>query len=57
VLATYLADNVKARQMQPNGTYTRRKGGVGRPKVNSQEYLLRKRPGQKHQKARIKLRP
>ena len=57
VLATYLADNVKARHMQSNGTYTRRKVGEGRPKVNSQEYLLRKRPGQKHQKARVKLRP
>jgi polyphosphate kinase len=57
VLAVYLADNVKARHMQPNGTYTRKKGGEGRPKVNSQEYLLRKRPGQKHQKARVKLRP
>jgi hypothetical protein len=48
---------VKARQMQSNGTYTRRKGGEGRAKLNSQEYLLRKRPGQKHHKARIKLRP
>jgi len=57
VLATYLADNVKARHMQSNGTYTRKKAGEGRPKVNSQEYLLRRRPGQKHQKARVKLRP
>jgi polyphosphate kinase len=58
VLAVYLSDNVKARHMQSNGTYTRRKVGEGRPKINSQEYLLRNRPGQKHQKqARIKLRP
>jgi polyphosphate kinase len=58
LLAVYLADNVKARHMQPNGTYTRKKAGDGRPKVNSQEYLLRRRAGVKHQKqARIKLRP
>jgi len=57
VLAVYLADNVKARHMQSNGTYTRKKSGEGRQKVNSQEHLLRKRPGPKNQKARIKLRP
>ena len=57
VLAVYLADNVKARHMLSNGTYTRKKAGEGRPKVNSQEYLLRKRPGQKQQKAQVKLRP
>jgi polyphosphate kinase len=57
VLAVYLADNVKARYMQPAGTYTRKKAGEGKQKVNSQEYLLRRRPGAKHQKARIKLRP
>jgi polyphosphate kinase len=57
VLSIYLADNVKARHMQPGGTYTRKKAGEGRQKVNSQEYLLRKRPGPKHQKTRIKLRP
>jgi polyphosphate kinase len=57
VLSVYLADNVKARHMQPGGAYTRKKAGEGRQKVNSQEYLLRKRPGAKHQKTRIKLRP
>ncbi len=57
VLSVYLADNVKARHMQPAGTYTRKKAGEGRQKVNSQDYLLRNRPGNKHQKARIKLRP
>jgi polyphosphate kinase len=57
VLAVYLSDNVKARYMLPSGAYTRKKAGSG-PKVNSQEYLLRKRPGSKNQKhARIKLRP
>jgi polyphosphate kinase len=58
VLAVYLADNVKARHMLPNGSYTRKRPGDGRPKVNSQETLLRKRSGPKDQKqARIKLRP
>jgi polyphosphate kinase len=58
VLAVYLADNVKGRHMQANGTYTRKKAGEGRQKVNSQEHLLRTRSEVKHQKqARIKLRP
>ena len=58
VLATYLADNVKARHMQSGGTYTRKKAGDGRQKVNSQDHLLRKRSGVKSPKnARIKLRP
>ena len=30
VLATYLADNVKAREMKPDGTYIRRQPGSGR---------------------------
>ena len=58
VLAVYLADNVKARRMQSNGTYTRKKAGEGRPKVNSQDHLLRRRAVSKnHKPARIKLRP
>jgi polyphosphate kinase len=58
VLAVYLADNVKARHMQASGAYSRKKAGEGRPKVNSQEYLLKKRLPPKHPKtARIKLRP
>jgi polyphosphate kinase len=58
VLAVYLADNVKGRFMQPGGNYTRKKSTDGRPKVNSQEYLLRKRSARKLPKnARIKLRP
>jgi polyphosphate kinase len=57
VLAIYLSDNVKARHMSPAGIYTRKRGNEGRLRVNSQEYLLRKRPGLKHHKARIKLRP
>ncbi len=47
VLPAYLADNVKARQMNASGAYTRRKT-AGRHPVNSQELLLRKRaPGAK----------
>jgi polyphosphate kinase len=58
VLAVYLADSVKSRYMQPNGTYTRKKAGEGRQKISSQDHLLRKRCGDKSQKqARIKLRP
>jgi polyphosphate kinase len=39
VLAVYLADNVKARHMQSDGTYVRSKSDGKRP-INSQELLL-----------------
>ena len=39
VLALYLADNVKARQMQSDGAYVRSKSDGKRP-INSQELLL-----------------
>jgi polyphosphate kinase len=42
VLAVYLADTVKARQMQPDGTYIRKKAGE-KHAVCAQEKLLRKR--------------
>jgi len=42
VLATYLADTVSARQMQPDGTYIRKKAS-GKHAVCAQEKLLRKR--------------
>jgi polyphosphate kinase len=42
ILPMYFADNVKARTMLPNGTYTKRIGENGKP-VNSQETLLRRR--------------
>jgi polyphosphate kinase len=42
VLAVYLADNVNARAMQPDGTYTRKKSG-GNHAVCAQEKLLRRR--------------
>ncbi|MBV8903598.1 MAG: polyphosphate kinase 1, partial [Acidobacteriia bacterium] len=40
VLATYLADCVKARCMQPNGTYPKCKAKPKGPTVNAQEGLL-----------------
>jgi polyphosphate kinase len=43
VLGVYLADNVKARVMQSNGSYARRKVADGRKQVNAQEQLLQKR--------------
>ena len=43
VLGVYLADNVKARVMLPNGSYTRRKAVDGRKQINAQEQLLQRR--------------
>ena len=43
VLGVYLADNVKARRMLPNGTYVRRASTDGKKHVNSQEWLLARR--------------
>src|SRR4029077_18313397 len=42
VLGLYLADNVKARVMQPDGTYRRVQPAPGQPPVNSQLALLGK---------------
>ena len=42
VLATYLADTVNARRMQPDGTYLRKKAS-GKHAVCAQEKLLRRR--------------
>ena len=39
-LATYLADNLKARIMQPDGTYKRLKPGDGEPEIAAQEAFL-----------------
>jgi polyphosphate kinase len=55
LLAVYLADNVKARYMQSNGTYLRRKTTEGRQKINSQDHLLLRRSGAKIKSPRIKL--
>ena len=40
VLAVYLADNVRARRMSPDGTYERRQPREGEPAVDSQARLL-----------------
>jgi polyphosphate kinase len=42
ILATYLADNVKARRMRSDGTYQIGKGDGGRKPVNSQAVFLEK---------------
>jgi polyphosphate kinase len=44
VLAVYLADNVKARQMQANGTYLRVKSQEGAESMDSQSWLIGRRP-------------
>lgn len=44
VLETYLADNVKAREMQPDGSYSRRNGNSNKHPFNSQEWLLKGQP-------------
>ncbi len=45
VLGVYLADNVKAREMQPDGTYRRVQPGKGEKPVNSQMVLLERKRG------------
>ncbi len=40
VIETYLADNVKAREMKADGTYVRKERKRGEPVVNSQQALL-----------------
>ena len=44
VLAVYLADNVKARQMQADGTYLRVRPQEGAESVDSQSRLIGRRP-------------
>jgi polyphosphate kinase len=39
ILAAYLADNVKARQLQPDGSYTRLRD-ANQPPFNVQEFLI-----------------
>ncbi|HKE21464.1 MAG TPA: polyphosphate kinase 1 [Bryobacteraceae bacterium] len=43
LLSTYLRDNVKARQMNSNGIYTRKKPAGTRTRVNVQEMLIARR--------------
>jgi polyphosphate kinase len=44
VLGTYLADNVKAREMKPDGTYVRRQPAPGEEPISAQNVLLKKKP-------------
>jgi polyphosphate kinase len=43
ILAVYLADNLKARQMQPDGTYKYVKPQEGEPEISAQETFLKMR--------------
>jgi len=45
VLATYLADNVKARRMQPDGSYLRVRPKAGETPLDTQAWLIANRPG------------
>jgi polyphosphate kinase len=58
VLSLYLGDTVKARLMQPDGTYVRRKAPEGRRRLNAQEYLIgRRSASEKPKKARLPRKP
>ncbi|HOO03749.1 MAG TPA: polyphosphate kinase 1 [Methanomassiliicoccales archaeon] len=43
ILPLHLRDNVKSREMLPDGTYVRRKAAKGEERVDSQDWLLRNR--------------
>ncbi|MBV8205208.1 MAG: polyphosphate kinase 1 [Acidobacteria bacterium] len=45
VLELYLSDNVKAREMLPDGRYLKRKRPPGSPRINAQEEQLSRRAG------------
>jgi len=45
ILAVYLADTVKGRQMKSDGTYVRRATSTSKRAVNSQEWLLKQAAG------------
>ena len=54
ILGTYFADNVKARIMQPDGSYVRVHPGPDDKPVNSQEWLLaRRKKAKKRKKPRM----
>jgi len=58
VLAVYLAENVKARQMNTTGIYTRKNAG-GKSRVNAQEWFIRQRrdPPKKRDRNHARLKP
>ncbi len=45
ILETYLVDNLKARLMQPDGSYLRSTPEKGQVQINTQEHLLSQRFG------------
>jgi polyphosphate kinase len=57
VLAAYLKDNVKARQMNSNGVYTRKKSAQPRARVNVQELLIARRAPKKKQAEHTRPKP
>ena len=57
VLAAYLKDNVKARQMNSNGVYTRKKAVNGRVRMNVQELLIARRAPKKKQPEHTRPKP
>jgi len=56
VLAVYLRDNVKARRMQPDGTYVRVKS-AGKREFNSQEWLIAKHRQAAERVKRVRTKP
>ena len=42
VLAVYLSDTIKGRQMQSDGSYARRKPASGKRAINTQDLLIRR---------------
>ncbi len=57
ILAVYLSDNVKARRMMPDGTYTRRKASEGGKRISGQERLLALSRHAGDETRRIRTRP
>jgi polyphosphate kinase len=47
ILTIYLADNVKARMLQPDGSYVRIKAAPGEERMNAQEWFIAHR-GKNH---------
>jgi polyphosphate kinase len=54
VLETYLKDNVKARLMQPDGSYTQQTPADGDVAVYSQQWFLRQRARWQHEESGVK---
>jgi len=55
ILGAYFKDNVKARFMRPDGSYVRAHPGPDEEPLNSQEWLLARKPQRKRRKKKQKL--